>query len=41
MHLSTATFITVLTASLTSATQMQINYYWDTCSSYAGQVDVD
>lgn len=41
MHLSTATFITVLTASLTSATQMQINYYWDTCPSYAGQVDVD
>lgn len=41
MHFSTATFIAVLTASVTSATQMQINYYWDQCSSYATQVDVD
>ncbi|PTB40766.1 uncharacterized protein TrAFT101_005928 [Trichoderma asperellum] len=40
MQFSTASFLAVLTASLASAAQMQINYYSDQCSSYEGQVDV-
>ncbi|KAL6852128.1 hypothetical protein J3F83DRAFT_757036 [Trichoderma novae-zelandiae] len=40
MHFSTASFLAVLTASFAAAEQMQINYYSDACSSYAGQVDV-
>lgn len=40
MHFSTTSFLAVLTASIASAQQMQVNYYSDQCSSYLGAVDV-
>jgi hypothetical protein len=41
MQFSTIPLLAALTASVASATQMQINYYSDQCSSYEGSVEVN
>lgn len=41
MQFSTLPLLAALTASVASASQIQINYYSDVCNSYEGQTDVN